>query len=80
MRHKQTQQIKDLYSRLKADGMFYMVLGCCVSADNIDSKERWLYNKHVLEELLAGIPPTETEDIERVKKGIEIVQRELEKF
>lgn len=73
-------QISDLYSRLKADGMFYIVLGSCISSDNEDSKENWLYNLHILQELLAGIPPTESNDLERVKQGIQIVQHELEKF
>ena len=74
------QQIKELYPLLKENGMFYMTIGRCISSDNKDSKENWLYNLHILEELLAGIPLTESKDIERVKQGIEIVRRELQKF
>ncbi len=80
MSKKQKQQIRDLYPQLKSDGMFNMVLGSCISSDNEDTKERWQSNKHLLEELLSGIPPTEANDIKLVKQGIEIVERQLEKF
>ncbi len=74
------KQIQNLYQRLKSDGMFNMVLGSCISSDNADTKETWMYNKHILQELLPGIPPSEREDIERVQKGLEIIRQELEKF
>lgn len=74
------QQIKELYPLLKENGMFYMTIGSCISSDNEDTKENWLHNLHILQELLAGIPPTESNDLERVNQGIQIVQHELEKF
>ena len=72
--------ISHLYPSLKKNGMLYLVIGTCITSDTPDTKEAWEANLHILLELLEGIPPTETQDIERVQKGIDIVQRELQKF
>lgn len=77
---KQKQQIRELYPRLKADGMLYMVIGSCISSDNEDRKDVWEYNLHILEELLAGAPPTDTKEVERLRKGIGLINNELKKF
>lgn len=69
---------ENLYLSFKEDGLFYLVLGSCISSDNVYTPKKCDKIIARLERFLREIPEEEIEDRQRVIDALEIVREEKE--
>lgn len=69
----------NLYLSIKEDGLFYLVLGSCISSDNVYTPKKCDKIIARLERFLREIPEYETEDRQRVNEALVIVRAEKDR-